>query len=92
MMAIMFWPAGAPWTMMDINRWFIAPATIIPEAVMAAGVGHETYFDSAAIIIGLILFGRWLEARAKGQAAGAVKTLMKLRPDTARVLREGRRA
>ena len=63
--------------------------TLVPEAVMAAGVGHETYFDSAAIIIGLILFGRWLEARAKGQAAGAVKALMKLRPDTARVLREG---
>jgi len=56
---------------------------------MGAGVGHETYFDSAAVIIGLILFGRWLEARAKGQAAGAVKALVKLRPDTARVLREG---
>nr|MBA3587402.1 copper-translocating P-type ATPase [Chloroflexota bacterium] len=38
---------------------------------------------------GLILLGRWLEARAKGQAAGAVKALLKLRPDTARVLREG---
>jgi Cu+-exporting ATPase len=41
------------------------------------------------VIIGLILFGRWLEARAKGQAAGAVRSLLRLRPDTARVLREG---
>ena len=63
--------------------------TLLPDEAMAAGLGHETYFDSAAIIIGLILLGRWLEARAKGQAAGAVKSLMKLRPDTARVLRPG---
>jgi Cu+-exporting ATPase len=63
--------------------------TLLPDAVMAAGLGHATYFDSAAVIIGLILFGRWLEARAKGQAAGAVRSLLRLRPDTARVLREG---
>ncbi len=56
---------------------------------MAAGLGHETYFDSAALIIGLVLLGRWLEARAKGQAAGAVRGLLELRPPTARVLRPG---
>ncbi|HVM24834.1 MAG TPA: heavy metal translocating P-type ATPase [Candidatus Limnocylindrales bacterium] len=133
MMVVMFWPGGSPWPMMDVNRWFIAPATIVqfvygrrflvaavkaarhgtadmntlvaigtmaaylysmvvtllPEVVMVTGVGHETYFDSAAVIIGLILFGRWLEARAKGQAAGAVKALLRLRPATARVLRDG---
>ena len=61
--------------------------TLLPDVAMAAGLGHETYFDSAAVIIGLILLGRWLEARAKGHAAGAVKALMKLRPETARVLR-----
>jgi len=63
--------------------------TLLPETVMAAGLGHETYFDSAALIIGLILLGRWLEARAKGQAAGAVRGLLELRPPTARVLRAG---
>jgi Cu+-exporting ATPase len=63
--------------------------TLMPEAVMGAGLGHETYFDSAAVIIGLILFGRWLEARAKGRAAGAVRTLLRLQPAVARVLREG---
>jgi Cu+-exporting ATPase len=62
---------------------------LMPEVVMAAGLSHETYFDSAAIIIGLVLLGRWLEARAKSRAAGAVKALLKLRPATARVLREG---
>ncbi len=63
--------------------------TLFPEAVASAGLGMETYFDSAAVIIGLILFGRWLEARAKGQAAGAVKALLRLRPRTARVMRNG---
>ena len=102
MMAIMFWPGGTPWPMMDVNRWFLIPATIVqfvfgrrflvaaargarhgeanmntlvaigtlaaytysvvvtllPDTVMAAGLGHETYFDSAAVIIGLVLLGR----------------------------------
>ncbi|HET9417371.1 MAG TPA: cation transporter, partial [Candidatus Limnocylindria bacterium] len=29
MMAVMFWPGGPPWPMPDINRWFIAPATVV---------------------------------------------------------------
>jgi Cu+-exporting ATPase len=64
--------------------------TLLPDVVTSAGLSLETYFDSAAVIIGLVLFGRWLEARAKGQAAGAVKALLRLRPRTARVLRDGR--
>ena len=64
--------------------------TLLPEVVMEAGLSGETYYDSAAVIIGLVLLGRWLEARAKGQAAGAVGALLKLRPATARVLRDGR--
>jgi Cu+-exporting ATPase len=63
--------------------------TLLPEAVVAAGLTLETYFDSAAVIIGLVLLGRWLEARAKGQTAGAVRALLRLRPSTARVLRDG---
>ena len=58
-------------------------------ALTLAGSAAETYYDSAAVIIGLVLLGRWLEARAKGQAAGAVRSLMKLQPTTARVLRDG---
>jgi P-type Cu+ transporter len=63
--------------------------TLLPEVVREAGLGLETYFDSAAVIIGLVLLGRWLEARARGQAAGAVGALLRLRPATARVLRNG---
>ena len=47
------------------------------------------YFDSAAFIITLILFGRLLEARAKGQTGAAIKALIGLQPRTARVLRDG---
>ncbi|MDP9468488.1 MAG: heavy metal translocating P-type ATPase [Chloroflexota bacterium] len=61
-------------------------------ALTLAGSAMETYFDSAAVIIGLVLLGRWLEARAKGEAVGAVRALLKLRPTTARVLRDGREA
>jgi Cu+-exporting ATPase len=47
------------------------------------------YYETAVIIIALILFGRWLEARAKGSTSAAIKRLMGLRAKTARVLREG---
>jgi Cu+-exporting ATPase len=61
-------------------------------AITVAGSGAETYFDSAAVIIGLVLLGRWLESRAKSRATGAVKALLALRPTMARVLRDGREA
>jgi Cu+-exporting ATPase len=64
--------------------------TLLPEAVSSAGLGMETYFDSAAVIIGLVLLGRWLEGRAKHQAASAVRAMLALQPDTARVVRGAR--
>ena len=64
--------------------------TVFPHALMAAGIEPEPYFDSSAVIIGLVLAGRWLEARARGQTAGAVRKLMGLRPRTARLVRDGR--
>ena len=47
------------------------------------------YFEAAAAIIALVLLGRWLEARAKGQTGEAVRRLVGLRPPTARVERDG---
>ena len=49
----------------------------------------ETYFDTSATIIALVLLGRLLEARAKGQASEAIRSLMALQPRTARVIRNG---
>ena len=47
------------------------------------------YFETAVIIVALILFGRWLEAKARGSTSAAITRLIGLRPKTARVLRDG---
>ncbi len=63
--------------------------TMYPEVVHLAGLHAETYFDSSAIIIGLILLGRWLESRAKGRTTGAIRRLIGLQATTARRIRDG---
>ena len=50
-----------------------------------AGQEPALYFESSALLITFILFGRWLETKAKRQTASAIRALMHLRPDTARV-------
>jgi P-type Cu+ transporter len=62
---------------------------LFPGFFEQRGLSMPMYFDSAALIITLILFGRLLEARAKGQTGAAIKALIGLQPRTARVLREG---
>lgn len=57
------------------------------EAVM--GYMHEFYFESAAMILTLITVGKMLEARSKGKTTDALKSLMKLAPKTAVLLRNG---
>jgi Cu+-exporting ATPase len=53
---------------------------------------HDThyYFESAAVVVTLVLLGKWLEARAKHQTTAAIRALNALRPDRARVRRNGR--
>jgi Cu+-exporting ATPase len=48
---------------------------------------HELYFESAAVVITLVLMGKWLEAKARYQTTQAIRSLQSLRPDRARVLR-----
>ena len=62
-------------------------ATFVPR-LLPAGADH-VYFEAAAVIVTLILLGRWLEARARGRAGAAIERLVGLRAKTARVLREG---
>ncbi len=57
------------------------------EAVMAAM--HDFYFESAAMILTLITVGKMLEARAKGRTTDALRSLMRLAPQTATVVRGG---
>ena len=53
---------------------------------------HEFYFESAAMILTLITVGKMLEARSKGRTTDALKSLMKLAPKTATILRNGQEA
>ena len=52
-------------------------------------LGHHVYFETAAVIITLIVLGKLLEARAKGETSAAIKKLMGLRAKTARLIRNG---
>jgi Cu+-exporting ATPase len=65
---------------------FSAAATTLPGFFRRAGIEPRVYFDTSAVIIVLILFGRMLEARAKGLTSDAIRRLMGLRPRTARLL------
>jgi heavy metal translocating P-type ATPase len=60
-----------------------APA-LLPEATA------NTYYEAGAVIVTLILLGRWFEARAKGRTSEAIRRLMTLQARTARVIRDGR--
>ena len=68
---------------------FSVLVTFAPDLLRSAGIEPQTYFDSSTAIIGLILTGRWLEARAKGQTVGAVKALIGLQARSARIVRAG---
>ncbi len=52
--------------------------------------GAHVYFEASAAVITLVLLGKALEARAKRSTTAAIRALMALRPETARVLRDGR--
>ena len=62
-------------------------ATFLP-GLLPAGTAN-VYYEAAAVIVTLILLGRYLEARAKGRTSQAIKRLVGLQPKTARVLRNG---
>jgi Cu+-exporting ATPase len=62
-------------------------AVLVPE-IFPAGTAN-LYFEAAAVIITLILFGKYLEAKAKGRTSDAIRKLMRLQAKTARVVRDG---
>ncbi len=64
-------------------------AIFLPGLFSAQGLAAEVYFDTAGAIIVLILLGRLLEARARGQTSEAIKKLIGLQAKTARVVRNG---
>ncbi|MBE3088427.1 MAG: HAD-IC family P-type ATPase, partial [Chloroflexi bacterium] len=63
--------------------------TFFPWVLERSGLSVATYFDTSAVIITLILFGKYLEAKAKGRTSQAIRRLMNLQPPTATVMRDG---
>ncbi|QEW18213.1 Copper-transporting P-type ATPase [Marinibacterium anthonyi] len=68
--------SGAAWIFSTVA--LLAPG-LLPEGARAV------YYEAAAVIVTLILAGRWLEARARGRTGAAIRRLIALRPDTALV-------
>ena len=66
--------------------WSVA-VTLWPHAFMRHGA--MTYYDVSAVVITLVVLGRWLEARARGRTSEAIRRLMSLAPRAARVIRDG---
>jgi Cu+-exporting ATPase len=57
--------------------------------MFAGPPGTHLYFEAAAVVIALIMVGKWLEARAKRSTTAAIQALMSLRPERARIERGG---
>ncbi len=68
---------------------YSAFVTLWPGAAADWGFEFHLYYESAVIIIALILMGRWLEASAKRRTGAAIRALMGLQAKTARVIRNG---
>ena len=64
--------------------------TLAPGLSRAAGIEPTVYFEAAATIVTLILLGTWLEARARGRTGEALRALLDLQPERARIRRDGR--
>jgi Cu+-exporting ATPase len=69
---------------------YSAVVTLFAPWFAARGIEPLVYYEAVVWIIGLVLLGNLLEARAKGQTSGAIRRLIGLRPATARLVRDGR--
>ena len=68
---------------------YSAAVVIFPDFFSKEGIVPALYFDTSAIIIVLILLGKYFEAMMKGRASEAIKKLIGLQPKTAKILRNG---
>ncbi len=64
----------------------VVMTTLLAPGALAASAGHQLHFDMAAIIVALILLGRWLEARALSRTSSAIERLLDLRPQFAHLM------
>jgi len=68
--------------------YFYSVVAVVAPALFPAGTANR-YFEAAAVIITLILLGKYLESKAKGRTSEAIRKLMQLQAKTARVVRDG---
>jgi P-type Cu+ transporter len=64
-------------------------ATVFPGFFVAHALSADVYYDSVLLILGFLLLGNWLDARAKRRTLDALHGFAELQPQTARVLRDG---
>lgn len=70
--------------------FYSAAVTVFPVFFTRGGITPALYFDTSAIIIVLILLGKYFEVLMKGRASEAIKKLIGLQPKTAKILRDGK--
>ncbi|MBV5266903.1 heavy metal translocating P-type ATPase [Pinisolibacter aquiterrae] len=68
--------------------WGYSVVATFAPSLLPPGTAH-VYYEAAAVIVALILTGRYLESRAKGRTSQAIRRLIGLQPKTARVVRDG---
>jgi heavy metal translocating P-type ATPase len=71
-----------------LAAWAYSCVALFAPNILPEG-SREVYFEAAAVIVTLILLGRYLEARAKGRTGAAIQGLLELQPDVAWVERDG---
>ncbi len=81
--------SGASYIYSVYSLFAMTGAQVAGDAEAVMSYMHEFYFESAAMILTLITVGKMLEARSKGKTTDALKSLMKLAPKMATVLRDG---
>lgn len=80
--------SGAAFVYSCYALFAMTDAQLRGNLVAVMGYMHEFYFESAAMILTLITVGKMLEARSKGKTTDALKSLMKLSPKTANIIRD----
>lgn len=74
------------------SAFFLSLCELLLHPSIITEATHETplYFESSAVVITLVLFGKWLESKAKHQTTDAIKNLESLRPEKARLIQDQR--
>ncbi|MDE5670054.1 MAG: heavy metal translocating P-type ATPase [Eubacterium sp.] len=82
--------SGAAFGYSLVIMFLMSCAISVGDTASAHAYMHDLYFESAAMILTLITVGKTLEAYSKGKTTNALKSLMRLAPDTATVVRDGK--